>query len=218
MSEKPKFDAQERISWDDFFMEMALTASKRTACIFHKVASVFVDSNHKILSFGYNGPSMGDRHCNEVGCAKVHGDPIDGGIKRCRGVHSEINGMINSGDASRLKDSTLYITTFPCYDCMKALNNVGVKRIVYYKEYLRILDGSDGTKKVAEMEAWELAGRRNIKLEKYQSQNQNELKLPDPEELKSVERVPSKKDAAFAKGEAGTPASAESGMRGKPRW
>ena len=191
-SKQPIFEAQERITWDDFFMEIALTASKRTACIFHKVASVFVDSNHKILSFGYNGPSMGDRHCNEVGCAKVHGDPIDGEIKRCRGVHSEVNGMINSGDASRLKGSTLYITTFPCYDCMKALNNVGVKRIVYYKDYLRILDGSDGTKKVAEMEAWELAGRRNIKLEKYHSQKDNELKLPDPDELK-VEEKPTRK-------------------------
>lgn len=181
MSQKPNFDPQERISWDDFFMEIALTASKRTACIFHKVASVFVDSNHKIVSIGYNGPSTGDRHCNEVGCAKVHGDPIDGELKRCRGAHSEVNGIINSGDTTRLKDSTLYITTFPCYDCMKVLNNVGVKRIVYYKEYLRILDGSDGTKKVAELEAWELAGRRNIKLEKYNDKRQEELKLPDPE-------------------------------------
>lgn len=191
---KPSFEPQERVSWDDFFMEIALAASKRTACIFHKVASVFVDLNHKIVSIGYNGPSTGDRHCNEVGCAKVHGDPVTGELKRCRGAHSEVNGIINSGDTTRLKGSTLYITTFPCYDCMKILNNVGVKRIVYYKEYLRILDGSDGTKRVAEMEAWELAGRRNIKLEKFHGEEEGALKLPSEENLQVERRVSDKKN------------------------
>lgn len=186
MAEKKEFQKIDRISWDDFFMEIAVAASKRTACLFHKVASVFVDSNNRIVSIGYNGPSTGDRHCNEVGCAKVHGDPVTGEIKRCRGAHSEINAIINSGDTERLKNSTLYITVFPCYDCMKALANVGVERIVYGKEYLRILDGSDGTKEVAEIEAWELAGRRNIKLEKYQPENE----IKD----KPVEVIEQKKD------------------------
>ena len=172
MSNKEKFVKSDRISWDDFFMEIALTAAKRTACNFHKVASVFVDNNHKIISIGYNGPSTGDDHCNEVGCAKVHGDPITGEFKRCRGVHSEINGIINSDDTRRLKGSTLYITVFPCYDCMKALNNIGVSRVVFYKEYLRILDGSDGTKKVAEPEAWELAEKRGIRLDKYKAKKE----------------------------------------------
>ena len=194
MSEKPKFEPQERLSWDEFFMEVALSTAKRTGCLFHKIASVFVDENHRIISIGYNGPSVGDVHCNEVGCAKVHGDHITGEIKRCRGAHSEINAIINCGNADRLKNSTLYITTFPCYDCMKALNNIGVKRIVYHKEYLRILDGSDGTKKVAELEAWELAGRRNIKLEKYQDKKAEELKLPDSETLRAEEAVNEKKN------------------------
>jgi dCMP deaminase len=171
---KEKFEKQDRISWDDFFMQIALTASKRTSCIFHKIASVFVDSNHKIISIGYNGPSTGDVHCHEVGCAKVHGNPVTGEMKRCRGAHSEINAIINSGNTARFKGSTLYITTFPCYDCMKELNNLGVTRIVYYKEYMRIVDG--GKRKIAEPEAWELADRRGIILEKYRSVEEKETK------------------------------------------
>lgn len=191
MTEKPKFEKQERLSWDEFFMEIALTASKRVACLYYKVASVFVDENHKIISIGYNGPPTGDRHCNEIGCAKVHGDPVTGEMRRCRGAHSEINAIINSGDTTRLKNSTLYVTTFPCYDCMKALANLGVKRIVYYTEYLRILDGTDGAKKVAEMEAWELAGRKNIKLEKYH----DIIETKDaPLEQKVEKMAPEKKD------------------------
>lgn len=161
------FQKEERISWDEFFMSVAFTISKRTACIFHKVGSVFVDEDHRVISMGYNGPSKGDLHCVESGCAKVHGDPVTGELRRCRGCHSEVNAVINSGDTTRLKKSTLYITLFPCYDCMKALNNVGVSRIVYADEYLRIIDGSDGTKKVAEPEARDLANKRGIALEKF---------------------------------------------------
>lgn len=168
IKEKQKFEGKERMSWDEFFMQMAYTVSERTACVFHRAGSVFVDQNHRIISLGYNGPSTGDYNCNEVGCAKVHGDPVTGEIRRCRGVHGEINAIINSGDTRRLRDSTLYITLFPCYDCMKALNNVGVRRIVYGEEYLRILDGSNGQKKQAEPESRELAQKRGIILEKYQ--------------------------------------------------
>ncbi|MGA2667048.1 MAG: dCMP deaminase family protein [Patescibacteria group bacterium] len=164
---KNNFIKGSRTSWDEFFMKIALTATERVACLFHKVASVFVDENHKIISIGYNGPSVGDYHCNEVGCAKVHGDPITGEIKRCRGVHSEMNAIINAGDTSKLKGATLYITVFPCYDCMKALNNLGIKRIVYLDDYLRVLDGSDGTKKKAEPEARELAIKRGIICEQF---------------------------------------------------
>jgi len=196
--ERPQFEPQDRISWDEFFMEIALVAAKRTACIFHKIGSVFVDQNHRIISIGYNGPSVGDRHCNEVGCAKVHGDPITGDYNRCRGAHSEINAIINSNATMRFSGSTLYITTFPCYDCMKILNNVGIKRIVYYEDYRRIIDGSDGSKKEAEMEAWELAGRKNIKLEKYQDFREKELRLPNDEDLTSKKKpeVLEKKDKA----------------------
>jgi dCMP deaminase len=171
-----KFVKTARISWDQFFMEIAQEATKRVACIFHKVASVFVDADHKIISIGYNGPSIGDYHCNEVGCAKVHGDPITGEIKRCRGVHSEMNAIINAGDTSKLKGATLYITVFPCYDCMKALNNLGIKRIVYAADYLRVLDGSDGTKKKAEPEARELAHKRGIILEQFYFETEEKTK------------------------------------------
>lgn len=185
MEKRPQFIPQRRLSWDELFMEIAQVVSKRSACLFHKIASVFVDENHRIISIGYNGPSTGDVHCNEVGCAKVHGNPITGELNKCRGAHSEMNAIINGDSTRRYKNSTLYITVFPCRDCMKIINNLGVKRIVYYEEYLRILDGSDGTKSTPEMEAWELAGRRGIKLDKYSDlkANNDELKLPEEKDI-----------------------------------
>lgn len=164
---KKPFQKESRISWDEFFMQIACIATERIACIYVKAAAVFVDDLHRTISIGYNGPTRGDIHCNEVGCVKVHGDPITGEIKRCNGIHAEINAIINSGDTNQLRGSTLYITVFPCYDCMKALNNLGVKKIIYLNEYLRILDGSNGKPTTTEPESRELAIKRGIICEQF---------------------------------------------------
>lgn len=155
-----------RPSWDETFMALALNLAKRVACRHHKIASIFVDEDHKIVATGYNGPSIGDVHCNEVGCAKIDGDPKTGKLRRCRGAHSEMNAIMNAGNPGKLKKSTLYITGTPCYDCMKALNNLGIKRIVYFNEYIRIKDGNTG-KENENFEVRDLCKRRGIKFEKF---------------------------------------------------
>lgn len=156
----------ERLSWDETFMNLAILASKRTACRYHETGAVFVDDNKRIISIGYNGPTEGDYHCTEVGCAKVDGDPKTGKLKRCRGAHAEINGIINVQDTQRLKGATLYSVLFPCYDCMKALNNAGIKEIVYLNKYERIQTG--GEKFEEEDESSELAEKRDIRIRQYE--------------------------------------------------
>ena len=132
-----------RLDWDEMFMNIALISGQRAACIYHKVGSVFVDQYNRIVSIGYNGPSRGDYHCNEVGCAKIHGNPLTGKLEPCRGVHSEKNAIINCGNTDRLRNSTLYVTVFPCYRCMRELNNLGISRIVYLKTFKKIIPGSN---------------------------------------------------------------------------
>ena len=77
-----------------------------------------------------------------------------------------MNEIVNSGNTNRLSNSTLYSTVLPCYDCMKILNNLRVKRIVYKNEYRRLLDGGKW-KTETEPEVLELAKKRKIKIEKY---------------------------------------------------
>ena len=64
-----------------------------------------------------------------------------------------------------MRGATIYTVLFPCYDCMKALNNCGVKEIVYYDEYKRLQTG--GEKFEEEDEAKELAKKRGIKVRKF---------------------------------------------------
>jgi dCMP deaminase len=157
--------SKKRLSWDEMFMNLAIMTSKRTSCIVVVTGCVFVDKNKRILSLGYNGPSEGDLHCNEVGCAKIDGDPVTKKLKRCRGAHAEINGITNCLNPKSLRGSTLYTVLFPCYDCMKALNNAGIKEIVYKEIYKRTKTG--GEEKEEESEAEELAAKRGIILRKY---------------------------------------------------
>ncbi len=154
-----------RTSWDETFMSLALLVAQRTSCKFHVAGVVIVDSNKRIVSLGYNGPTEGDVHCLEVGCAKIDGNPKTKKLERCRGAHAEINAIINAQDTRRLKGATVYTALFPCYDCMKAFNNTGVKEIVYFEEYKRIKAG--GKKTEEEREAWDLAKRRKIKVRQY---------------------------------------------------
>ena len=154
-----------RLSWDEFFMNMAILAAKRAACRYHECGAVYVDKYKRVISVGYNGPTEGDYHCIDVGCAKVDGDPQTKELKRCRGAHAEMNGIANAIDTKRLRGATLYSATFPCYDCMKSLNNVGIKEIIYFEEYLRIKKSGKETEK--ENEARELADKRSIKIRKY---------------------------------------------------
>ena len=161
--DKPKTS---RLSWDEFFMNMAILAAKRTACKFVEAGAVYVDQYNRVISVGYNGPTEGDYHCIDVGCAKVDGDPKTGQLKRCRGAHAEVNGIMNATDTTRLRGSILYTATFPCYDCMKSLNNAGIREIVYYEEYERIKKGGKETEK--EDESRELAVKRGIKIRKYE--------------------------------------------------
>lgn len=180
MSEAKKPIKTSRFSWDETFMNLALLVSKRAACKFHETGVVFVDKNHRIISLGYNGPTEGDEHCLEVGCAKIDGDPKTGKIKRCRGSHAEINGIINCQDTRRLRGSTAYMVLFPCYDCMKALNNAGVKEIVYFQEYTRIQTGGENFEE--ENEARELAEKRGMVIRQFQPKNMVSFVVPQKTE------------------------------------
>lgn len=165
---KLKTPKTKRLSWDEMFMNLAIISSKRTACKYHETAAVIVDKNHRIISIGYNGPTAGDVHCidPDVGCAKVDGDPKTGKLKRCRGAHAEINAIINAFDGTRLRGAIIYTVLTPCYDCMKALNNVGIKELVYLHDYHRIQTG--GEKIEDENESDELAAMAGIAVRRYQ--------------------------------------------------
>lgn len=47
-------------------------------------------------------------------------------------IHAEMNGIFNyKGSIADFKDSTIYVTLFPCSNCAKLIVQSGIKRVVY---------------------------------------------------------------------------------------
>ena len=124
-----------RISKDEYFIKIAGLVSKRSTCIKRKVGSVLVKDSH-ILSTGYNGAPSGFKHCTSETCVRQN---LKSGEKPelCRGVHSEINCIIQAAihGTSITGNTTLYTTHFPCMSCLKLIINAAIKRLVYKEGY-----------------------------------------------------------------------------------
>lgn len=62
---------EERISWNDYFMEMCDLVAKRSTCLRRKIGAVIVKDN-QVLATGYNGAPSGTIHCSDIegGCMR----------------------------------------------------------------------------------------------------------------------------------------------------
>jgi dCMP deaminase len=127
---------EERLTYDEYFMEMAHVVSKRSTCLRRKVGAILVKNKH-ILSTGYNGAPKGLKHCSEIGCLRENLDiPSGERHELCRGLHAEQNAIIQAAVFGiSIKNSTLYCTNTPCVVCVKMLINSGINEIIYSGDY-----------------------------------------------------------------------------------
>ncbi|MBR2343192.1 MAG: dCMP deaminase family protein [Clostridia bacterium] len=114
------------ISWDEYFMGVALLAAQRSKDPSTQVGACIVDSSNTILSTGYNGFPRG---CSD--------DEFPWGRDESRGetkypfvVHAELNAVLNARGQS-LAGSRIYVALFPCHECAKAIIQAGVTEVIY---------------------------------------------------------------------------------------
>jgi len=116
------------LEWDDYFMRIAEIVKLQSSCLRRQVGSIFV-LNGRMVSTGYNAAPSGIKHCDEIGCLMQ-----DGHCRRA--LHSENNAILNATlHGQTLVDSILYVTTFPCLQCLSMLRNAKVSTIVYKEDY-----------------------------------------------------------------------------------
>lgn len=114
----------ERLNWDEYFMSIALLASKRSPCSRLNVGSVIV-KNNRIISMGYNGYIPGAPHISRI--ENNHEQSI---------IHSEINAISDCAKrGTSLKDSKIYITHYPCINCFRSIAACEIKEIIYLDDY-----------------------------------------------------------------------------------
>ena len=123
MTEKRK----DYISWDEYFMGVALLASKRSKDPNTQVGACIVDESNVILTTGYNGFPVG---CSDD---EFPWDREGDNTKYPCVVHAELNAILNASGKS-LKGARIYVDLFPCNECAKAIIQSGIKEVVYLSD------------------------------------------------------------------------------------
>ena len=117
------------ISWNEYFMGVAVLASKRSKDPNTQVGACIVDKNNIILSTGYNGLPYGCSD-NEYTWERTGED-----TKYKYVVHAELNAILNA-QGKDLKNARIFVDLFPCNECAKAIIQCGIKEVIYlYDKY-----------------------------------------------------------------------------------
>lgn len=142
------------ISWDEYFMGIAILSSMRSKDPNTQVGACIVSPKNRILSVGYNGFPAG---CDDDEFPwDREGDMLN--TKYAFVCHAELNAILNARGAD-LTDSRIYVALFPCNECAKAIIQSGITEVIY------LSDKYDGTENnVASKRMLEAAGVKLTKL------------------------------------------------------
>lgn len=120
---------EDYISWDEYFMGIAILSSRRSKDPSTQVGACIVNDHNKIMSVGYNGLPRGC--CDDEFPWERTGDEYD--TKYPYVCHAELNAILNSGGAS-LEGCKVYVALFPCNECAKAIIQSGIKEVIYLSD------------------------------------------------------------------------------------
>jgi len=137
MWSKPKFKTDdikdnktinEYLSWDEYFMSVAILCALRSKDPNTKNGAVIVDSKKRIISTGYNGfPHIKDND-NIFPWGKENKEDN----KYNYVIHAECNAILNSN--KNLENCILYLYSqknyLPCQECAKMIVQCGIKEVV----------------------------------------------------------------------------------------
>lgn len=130
---------QDYLSWDEYFMGVALLSAQRSKDPSTQVGACIVGEDNRILSMGYNGMPIGCDD-NALPWSREGDSSLD--TKYPFVCHAELNAILNYA-GSKLKGARVYVSLFPCNECAKAIIQSGVKEVLYlsdkYKDTLQTL-------------------------------------------------------------------------------
>ena len=143
--EKINKQRNDYLTWDEYFMGVAVLSSKRSKDPSTQVGACIVSSDNRILSIGYNGAPNGfedvyfpwDRT----------GENLN--TKYPYVCHAELNAISNyRGNKKDFEKAKLYVTLFPCNECAKLVIQNGIKEIIYLSNKYDNTDSVKASKKL----------------------------------------------------------------------
>ncbi len=125
------------ISWDEYFMGVALLSAKRSKDPGTQVGACIVNQKNKIVGAGYNGLPAG---CDDDEFPwDKQGDFLQ--TKYPYVCHAELNAILNNIGMD-LHGCRIYTALFPCNECAKAIIQSGITEVIYLSDKY---DGSDAS-------------------------------------------------------------------------
>ena len=115
------------ISWDEYFMGIAMLAAKRSKDPSTQVGACIVSQDNIIISTGYNGMPKGCSDDEFPWCREGED------TKYAYVVHAELNAILNANGRD-LRGSRVYVSLFPCNECAKAIIQSGIREILYLSD------------------------------------------------------------------------------------
>ncbi len=134
------------LSWDEYFMAIALISAERSKDPNSQVGACIVDDDNKIVSMGYNGAPIGYDDDKDMTWER-EGSFLD--TKYAYVCHSELNAILNS--KIPVRGCKLYVTLFPCNECAKALIQAGIKEVIYLSDKYDKTDSNTASKKMLDV-------------------------------------------------------------------
>lgn len=129
------------ISWDEYFMGVALLSARRSKDPSTQVGACIVNDQNKIVGAGYNGLPIGchddDFPWDKQGAFLETKYPFV--------CHAELNAILNNIGMD-LKGCKIYTALFPCNECTKAIIQSGISEVIYLSDKYAGTDAAKASK------------------------------------------------------------------------
>ena len=133
------------LSWDQYFMGVALLSAQRSKDPNTQVGACIVDQHKKIVGVGYNGLPLG---CSDQKFPWTRqGEFLE--TKYPYVCHAELNDIINK-NSKDLYGCSIYVGLFPCNECAKVIIQSGIVEVVYLSDKYAHTDSVKASKKMFE--------------------------------------------------------------------
>ena len=133
------------ISWDEYFMGVAILSAKRSKDPNTQVGACIVNQKNRIVGTGYNGLPAG---CSDDEFPwDKQGDFLQ--TKYPYVCHAELNAILNNIGMD-LAGCRIYTALFPCNECSKAIIQSGISEVVYLSDKYEATDSAKASKRMLE--------------------------------------------------------------------
>ncbi len=130
------------LSWDEYFMGIALLSAMRSKDPSTQVGACIVGDDKRIRSMGYNGmPSC----CSDDHYPWERAEGLES--KYLYVCHAELNAILNCNSGT-VRGCTVYTTLFPCNECAKAIIQSGISEVVYLSDKYAETDSVRASKRM----------------------------------------------------------------------